>query len=160
MAGTQHKGVPGMTPAQEAARLANLEKAKATPEAESGVGAYEAPDEGLTPTHAAMQHVARNADKRHDKTGLQKNMRSFFIKKPDAFMAQLNVLDEKTANLKSADGREGDEVEMDRGSKRALEHCESLLREIAKEAEREAEVARPQFRCPRCNLVGVLPVKV
>jgi hypothetical protein len=89
-----------------------------------------------------MQHVYRNADNRHDKNGAHKNMRSFFTRKPDQFMAQMRDLEDKhLAAIEAAkaqqncagQGGQAEELIDDMGAEEALRIIEETYqKELAK----------------------------
>lgn len=92
---------------------------------------YVKPDEGAAGMLADMQHVYRNADARHDKTDNQRKMREFMNGNLKGFLDQMSRLEKDRPALRGQ--AKNDDVE----TQRCLEHCERLLKVLAKEARGE-----------------------
>lgn len=112
---------------------------------------YVPPDEGVPKSLADRQHIFRNPDKKHDKTGEQKNLRLFFQRKPDQFIAQMEQAEEKhrlhqieLAKVRPAGMPSDEELIEDMGTDAALQVIDDLYRkELAK------------VKCPQCGHVGL-----
>jgi len=139
------KEKPKRTPAQEAAALANLEKAKAAKEAkvEESEQPYSTPEEDGAPGQLqVMRHVFLNP-RRFDRTPAQKQVRKFQEKRPHLFNSQLNQMEREHRAAVESRVDQGAEIarlkaEVERlrpvasggpdvGTQRCLELCEKLL---------------------------------
>jgi hypothetical protein len=103
--------------------------------------------------------VFLNADARHDTNEGQRIARELRQNDIKGFLQMKDELEEKHKKEKrqEAAASVGSEV-VDVGTDKAIALAEEFLRDSAKKVEREAEEARPKFRCPSCGHVGVLPV--